>query len=457
MTDPWPSSPTYQRDAGGPGAWRGRRARTAISLAGVVLAGLLATGACALPPATAAPATLLISGAGDGHGVGLSQEGAFGLAEHGYPYRAILAHYYTGTSLATWPPGRTVRVLLATGRQRLTVTGAALVNGHRLSARASYAVSASGATLVLHSRGRGVRAARLLIVGHARLRVGGLAGAAPLAYRGALEVIAAGGGLEAINVVNVEDYVRGVVADESDPSWPAAALEAQAVASRTYALTSHASPGAGGFDVYADPRSQAYGGVAAESPSSDAAVAATAGQVVTYAGQPVVTYFFASSGGATENVENVFPGSPPEPWLRGVPDPYDTGPLHRWSRTLTFAAAAGDLSGLVKGSFEGIEVVKRGYSPRIVAAEVLGSGGVTPVSGDDLAGRFGLPATWASFSVSANGRTTPEPDLSGSPAVTPITPASPAPTVSPTSGGSTAPAPAGPTTTAAGGTTVAPG
>ncbi len=411
-------------------------------LSGALLAALLAAGAFARGAPAAAP-SLVISGAGDGHGVGLSQEGALGYADHGYGYAAILAHYYTGTGLAPAPPGHTVRVLLASGRTRLTVSGAAQADGHRLSARANYAVSASGGSLVLRSRGRGLRAAQLVVRGTGVLRVG-LDGSAPAAYRGSLEILAAAGGMDVINVVALDDYTRGVVAEEASPSWPAAALEAQAVASRSYALSSHERVGADGFDVYADTRSQAYGGVAAETPSTNAAVAATAGQIVTYAGKPVLTYFFASSGGFTEDIENAFPGAPAAPWLRGVPDPYDGGPLHRWTRSLRFVDAAAILSGLVHGSFEGIEVLKRGYSPRILTAEVLGSGGDTPVSGDDLATRFGLPATWAYFSVRVNGRTRPEPDRSA----LPTPPAGPSPA---------APAPPAPSPSGAGGTPAAPG
>jgi len=186
---------------------------------------------------------------------------------------------------------------------------------------------------------------------------------------------------------------------------------AQAVASRTYALTAHA--GGASFDVYADSRSQVYRGTAAETPQTNAAVAATAGQVVTYEGRPVITYFFASSGGRTENVEYGFPGTPPEPWLRGTLDPYDRGPLHRWKLTIGFASAAARLHGLVRGSFRGIEVRRRGFSPRIRSAYVLGSAGRTGVTGAELAARLGLHDAWAYFSV-RDGRTVrPEPDRSG--------------------------------------------
>jgi stage II sporulation protein D len=272
---------------------------------------------------------LLVAGAGDGHGVGMSQEGTRGYAEHGFSYRAILAHYYAGTAIGRAPAGARVRVLVA-GRVRQ---------------------------------------------------------------------------------IGLESYVRGVVSAEVPAGWPLAALEAQAVASRTYALTAHA--GGVSFDVYADSRSQVYRGAAAETPQTDAAVAATAGQVVTYAGRPAITYFFASSGGRTENVEYGFPGAQPEPWLRGTLDPYDRGPLHRWKLTIGFASAAARLRGLVRGSFRGIEVRRRGFSPRIVSAYVLGSGGRTAVTGAELAARLGLYDTWAYFSVRNGHNVRPGPDRSG--------------------------------------------
>jgi stage II sporulation protein D len=114
----------------------------------------------------------------------------------------------------------------------------------------------------------------------------------------------------------------------------------------------------------------------------------------------------------TEDVQNGFPDSEPQPWLRGVPDPYDQGPLHSWRITMSFASAATRLSGLVRGSFRGIEVLRRGYSPRIVSARVLGSQGATEVSGPELAARLGLTGTWAYFSVAGARGVHREPDLS---------------------------------------------
>ena len=142
------------------------------------------------------------------------------------------------------------------------------------------------------------------------------------AYRGALEFRPGTfGGINAINAVDVDDYVQGVVPLESPASWPIEALKAQAVAARTYALTT--SKSGAGFDHYPDTRSQVYGGVGAETASTNAATQATAGQLVTYDGAPVATYFFSTSGGRTEDVENSALGTTPQPWLRSVEDEYD--------------------------------------------------------------------------------------------------------------------------------------
>ena len=331
-----------------------------------------AIAALALTCSTANASTLIIEGAGDGHGVGMSQDGALGYARHGASDTQILAHYYTGATIGTAPPRRVVRVL----------------------------------------------------VGSSVLRV-------PL-----------------------ERYVRGVVAAEMPAAWPQAALQAQAIASRTYALTAHA--GGSRFDVYADTRSQVYLGTAAETAATNAAVRATAGQIVLYAGHPATTYYFASSGGMTENIEDSFLGSQAEPWLRGVPDPFEVRSASAWRISLSFHTAAARLQGFIKGSFRGIEVLSRGASPRIVSAEVLGTRGATPVSGPDLAGALGLTSTWAYFSVRDAHGVRREPDRSGRPASgvppagAPSTPAAP-PAPSGPQGGAQAPTGSTGTTAATGG------
>jgi stage II sporulation protein D len=324
-------------------------ALAALSLCAPIWAPSVAQGRQASP---ATGSQLVIYGAGDGHGVGMSQDGALGYAEHGWSYTSILGHYYSGTAIGQVAANTVVRVLV-------------------------------------HGK---------------------------------------------VKRIALEAYVRGVVAAEVPAGWPMAALEAQAVASRTYAITAHA--GGQKFDVYTDTRSQVYRGKTAETTRTNTAVAATAGQVVTYGGQPAITYFFAGSGGHTESVQNAFPGSTPQPWLVGVADPYDTGPLHRWTVTMSFGSVASRLKGLVKGSFKGIEVVKRGSSPRIVEAYVLGSKAHTPIGGPELAQRLGLYDTWAYFSVKDSKGLRSEPDVSGPSTATATTTTTPQPSAVSASGGS---------------------
>jgi SpoIID/LytB domain protein len=226
--------------------------------------------------------------------------------------------------------------------------------------------------------------------------------------------------VNAINAVDVDDYVQGVVPLESPASWPIEALKAQAVAARTYALTTTKS--GAGFEHYPDTRSQVYGGVAVEEPATNAATQATAGQLVTYEGRPVATYFFSTSGGRTEDVENSALGTAPLPWLKSVEDKYDAvSPRHRWGPIrLTMRSAAAKLRGLVQGRFKGIEVVERGRSPRIVAADVVGSRGRTHVTGPTLRARLGLYDTWAYFTSIETGKApAPLPDETPDPG-TPI-------------------------------------
>jgi stage II sporulation protein D len=367
---------------------------------------LLAVLGCLLAAAPAhAGSKLTIRGAGFGHGVGMSQYGAYGFAKQGAGYAQILAHYYSGTALGVAAPGHTVRVLVGSGSSA-TFSGASRAGARRLNPSKTYRATRRGVDQVDLRTSSGRRVATFT----APLQVAGADGAVRLSgrgtYRGVLELRPAGFGIDAVNAVALDDYVKGVVSAESPSSWPLEALKAQAVAARTYAITT--TKGGAGFEHYADTRSQVYRGVAAETPTTDQAVAETAGQVVTFEGRPVVTYFFSTSGGRTENVENSF-GGEPQPWLKSVEDPYDDeSPRHKWKpRRMSLASAGARLSGLVKGRFRGIQVVKRGRSPRIVTANVVGTRGKTRVSGATLRARFGLYDTWAYFTSIASRKAPP--------------------------------------------------
>ncbi len=367
----------------------------------LVLAG---TASAASPPAT----TLYISGGGFGHGIGMSQYGAYGYALHGWSYQQILAHYYTGTTLGTTNPGQVVRVLLGSGPAAFA--GASSAGNKRLNPSITYQVVPlpSGSLKLLNQTTRkavGTFSAPLTATGPGPLSVAGLG-----SYRGSLEFRPNGsGGVYTVNAVGLDDYVQGVIAAEMPSTWSAEALKAQAVAARTYAITTDV---AGTFyDLYPDTRSQMYRGVAAETPATDAAVAATTGQIVTYDGAPAVTYFFASSGGHTESIEDAWPGATADPWLRGVPDPYDGAggdPYHHWTRPISLTAAAKQLGKLVKGKLVGIRVIRHGASPRIMSATVIGTRGTSSVTGGQLQAAFGLLSTWAQFTtISSSAGPTP--------------------------------------------------
>ncbi len=329
----------------------------------------------------------------------MSQYGAYGYALHGKDYRFILGHFYQGTEIGTTDPNQIVRVLLATGPA--SFAGATNAGPKQLNPSLTYEVKplASGALKLVTTAGRKVKgtfSAPLTVTGPALLQVPGHG-----AYQGSLVFSPDGsGGVQTVNAVTLDDYVEGVVPAEMPSNWSTQALEAQAVAARTYAITT--SVGGPGYDLYDDTRSQMYGGVGVETQATDAAVAATSGQIVTYNGQPAVTFFFSSSGGYTESVQNVWSGATAEPWLHGVPDPYDGAggdPYHHWNYQMSVAAATRKLGSLVRGKLLGIRVTKHGVSPRILQAQVVGSKGRTSVSGTTLQQIFGLPTTFASFTV----------------------------------------------------------
>ena len=370
---------------------------------------LLATAAVlslAAAPAADGAVRHVIRGAGFGHGIGMSQYGAYGYALEGSDYREILEHYYQGTQLST-APSRPVRVLLQPEDPYIRVRGATSVGGRRLRASRTYVARESAGRIVVRTPA-GRRVARVpdgsQFKGPAALRLLGpaLNGVSNGLYRGAIELSTEGAGVTAINELDMDSYVRGVVAGEMPSSWPLEALKAQAVAARTYALATRKTTGL--FDQYPDTRSQVYRGVTGESVASDEAVAETSGRILTYAGLPAVTYYFSTSGGHTENVEYSFVGSLAKPWLVGVPDPYDTqSPYHRW--TVPSTATRLDRALGAPGRFRRVKALERGVSPRVVRARVIGTAGSTVLTGPQIRSRLGLRDTWFTFvRVSSSAR-----------------------------------------------------
>jgi SpoIID/LytB domain protein len=134
---------------------------------------------------------------------------------------------------------------------------------------------------------------------------------------------------------------------------------------------------------------------------------------VTYGGRPVITYYFSTSGGKTENVENVFFASLARPWLKGVDDPFDgISPRHRWRATFT-AGQVGSRVGL-RGAVRKVKVLSRGFSPRIIRARFYGRRGSRTLTGPAIRSALGLFDSWAYFSVvSSSQRRYADAKLSG--------------------------------------------
>jgi stage II sporulation protein D len=297
-------------------------------LAAPPVAPLSTTSSTATVLTSPASSVVVVSGHGWGHGLGLSQWGAYGYAKHGWTFDRILAHYYTGTTLG---PAKisAVRVLLASAKKTT------------IESTAAWTVTDAAGTKLTLAPGALVLKPALALPDHPELQPPfTFVGKQPLIvdkvpYRGKLGVSSDGKLVQVIDTVGLESYLKGVVPAEMPSSWLPEALKAQAVAARSYALANVTTGRP--FDLYGDTRSQVYGGVKVENPATSAAVDATKGQVVLYKGKVANTLFFSTSGGRTASAFestglNV-------PYLVPVADPYDTAsPYHDWGPVLFDAA-----------------------------------------------------------------------------------------------------------------------
>jgi stage II sporulation protein D len=367
--------------------------RRTLALASLLLVvGSAAAAARVDEPVPVGTATFVVTGHGWGHGVGLSQYGAYGYAQKGFGYAKIVAHYFPGTTLGAAPVSR-VRVLLTSGVSTLKVSSPADFRV-RDATGAVHDVAAGTYTLGtgLKLKLDGAQAARAL-PGPLLFQPGSEALALKRRYRGSIQVDLAGGKLRAINMVGLEQYLYGVVPSEMPYTWHLEALKAQAVVARSYALATRKT---GAFDLYPDTRSQVYLGIDHEKPSTNAAVDATAGKVVLYEGQVAKTFFFSTSGGRTASAEDVW-GSP-VPYLVSVADPYDSiSPYHDWG---PFVFNGTKLARMMKMPGRVVDLQPQlNSSGRIRTLNVVGTKSTVAVPGGDLRRRLGLRSTWFSVGV----------------------------------------------------------
>ena len=343
-------------------------------------------------------ALFLFSGHGWGHGVGMGQWGAQGYALQGYTDDQILAAYYPGTMLGQ-TTATTIRVLLADGKKTLTVS----------SSQPLTVEDGSGAEHTLPA-GKTVLTPKLSLTVdggtkqtlEAPLTFSPAAGSTLTlgrAYRGQILVDVVNGKLRAINVLPLEQYLYGVVPAEMPSAWLSAALEAQAVAARSYALANRRA--AAPFDVYADGRSQAYLGVSVETPAATEAVDETASQVLLYGNQVADTLFSSSTGGWTQSAADAF-GPPGRPYLVSVKDPYDTiSPYHNWGPVPVTAKTIGSALGVTGRVLDATIAHNASKRVKTVKLVSLSSGAqvTKSITGASTQAALGLRSTWFSVGV----------------------------------------------------------
>lgn len=397
------------------------RPRVAAAAVVALVAGvLLASPAQASRTDVPDDAVVRIDGRGYGHGHGMSQYGAQGAAQRGLGYARIAEFYYPGTSWGTATGPVRVRITADTTRH-LVVLAKRGLKVRDLGRKKTWTLPDNGARrwrLTANKKNRTIvqfrRPGTRWKLWKRLKGVGQFAGKGPktlvtpsgrTAYRGRLRAAVPRPGQrarETVNILPLEQYLRGVVPLEIPASWHPEAVRAQAVAARTYAAFERAHPLARHYQICDTTQCQVYGGASAEHPASDQAIRATRHRVLTADGGPAFTQFHSSSGGWTST------GS--RPYLVQQRDPYDGwagNPVHQWQVTTDDRRieqawpALGNLRRVVVDQRNGAGAM----GGRVVRMRLLGSRGDVSLSGDEFRSTLGLRSNW--FTVSAQARVAP--------------------------------------------------
>ena len=386
--------------------------KASVVLAVVILSALLG------PPPASAARVVTITGGGWGHGIGMSQYGAYGRAKNGRNATAILEHYYKGARVRTKPMPARIRVGLLQGRSRISVSSSAFKSGGGTvgfkvkgqkgliakggpgvtwrvepSPAGGFRLFRDGVRVRHDGRSAFGSASRHLVLIYARF--GSLARVVEksnnYAYGKMQFRTYSGCGGHCLNLVvalGMQRYLYGL--GEVPSSWPRAALRAQAIAGRTYAFEKVKRLGQNRYPcscaVYDSVIDQAYIGDSKRTGSGTywsawkSAVDATNGQVVLHKGAPIQALYSSSSGGYTENNENVWGGAPIA-YLRGVgdkPDNNSANPNHKWKVEMSWSTFSSKLNATYRtGPLKRFRLIKPfGVSGRVTVVKADGTGGV---------------------------------------------------------------------------------
>jgi SpoIID/LytB domain protein len=359
-------------------------------------------------------ATTTIKGRGYGHGRGMSQYGAQGAAIAGKSAKQILDFYYPGTTVGKATGSIRIRINADT-TDGLRVAVAYNLRVRDVSAGRVWTLPRSASMSQWSLDPYGEHGTRLRSY-NAKKRtwtvwtsfkgMGQFEGPAVIAlvppsgsltgYRGSLRTAdMAGPHFDTINILPLETYLRGVVPREAPSSWRPAALQAQAIAARTYAVYHRMRAGSRGYDLCDTTACQVYWGWGSEAATTNTAVRATAGQIRLYRNTPIIAEFSSSNGGATA--------------AGGVPyqvmkvDGWDAYPGNKnasanWSVTRSSAAMQAAFG---VGALRILRVTKRtGVGPgggRVLWVEAVGAAGRKVLTGDQVRSKLKLRSNWFYF------------------------------------------------------------
>ena len=359
-------------------------------------------------------ATITLTGHGWGHGHGMSQYGAEGAARQGETAAEIVDFYYPGTTLSDLAGH--VKVLITADADNDTVVLARSgLNVRDLKTKEKWRLPDNGATrwrLSVSPGGVSVVSYLtdtwrrfLALTGDGEFTAWGqpitlVTPSGSVAYRGALRSLRPSSTSTARNTVNVlriDNYVKGVIPREMPASWSPAAVQAQAIAARTYASYEMQHPLSSTYQICDTTSCQVYGGYTAEDDRANAAVDATAGKILTYDGEPAFTQFSSSNGG--------WSAAGSVPYLAAEQDPYDGwagNPNHDW--TVQIDASVFERRFPRLGNLKAITISRdAAYDEGGRARQVVldGSRADVTVSGDTFRSVMGLKSNWFKLSAAS--------------------------------------------------------
>ena len=375
--------------------------------------------------------SIAVNGSGFGHGVGMSQYGAYGQAKANQALTGaqIAQYYYTGSTVTSYADNVPLKVNVGHTRTTMALRSTSLgTGGGGFTARVTgladrwvpttqYVTvgrTTTGVLLVVRTASTGLpvtggelRGASASAIWSSRPTTLDVTTSATKHYRwGTLALVGLGSAFEGVLTIDMHSYLKGVA--EMPSSWPKGALQAQVIASRTYALYAYragARSSCGGCHLYDSTASQVYTGWSKESEPTYgacwvAAVTATltgasTGQTILYGGVPVEAFFFSSSGGRTRNSEDVWTAT--LPYARSVDDHWSLDrtinpTFAAWSRSASVPTLLG-LFGLPDLSSIRVSARDAGDAARTVTA-VASNGASTSVTGEKFRTTFGLPSSW---------------------------------------------------------------